>query len=171
MDGVVVQAVDADEGLADPDGPAHGRAVDFQHLLHLVHDLDGVPPFPVELVDEGHDRCIPQPADLHQLDGALLDALGDVDHHQGGIHCGERAIGVLGEVGVPRGVQQINDTSPVGKLHHGGSDGDSPLLFQLHPVGHRVAAALAGLDRARQLDRAAVLQQALREGRLAGIGV
>jgi hypothetical protein len=37
----------------------------------------------VHLVDEGDDRNVAQPADLEQLAGARLYALGGVDHHHG----------------------------------------------------------------------------------------
>ena len=51
------------------------------------------------------------PADLHQLDGPLLDTLGAVDDHERAVHRGERAIRVLGEVLVARRVQQVDDLS------------------------------------------------------------
>ena len=56
----------------------------------------------VELVDEGDDRRVAQPADLHQLDRPLLDALGAVDDHQRRVDRGQRAVGVLREVLVAR---------------------------------------------------------------------
>jgi hypothetical protein len=81
--GMGTQIENALETLAVADRPGHRRALDLEHRLHLVQDLDGVPTFPVQLVDKGQDRRIPQPAYFHQLDGAFLDALGGVDHHQG----------------------------------------------------------------------------------------
>ena len=71
--------------------------------------LDRFAALAVELVDKGEDRRLAQAADFHQLDGALLDALGDVDDHQRRVHRRQRAIGVLGEVLVARRVEQVDD--------------------------------------------------------------
>jgi hypothetical protein len=63
--------------------------------------------FAIDLVDEGDDRHRAQPADLEQLARLRLDALGGVDHHHRGIDRGQRAIGVLAEILVPRRVEQV----------------------------------------------------------------
>ena len=142
-----------------------------QHRLDLVQQVDRILAFAVELVDEAHDRRVAQPADLHQLDGALFHALGDVDHHQGRIDRGQHAIGVLTEIGMARGVEQIDDAALVGELHHRTGDRNAALLFQRHPVRGRMAGRLAALDRAGHLDRSAEQQQLFGQGGLARIGV
>ena len=125
----------------------------------------------VELVDEGHDRRVAQPADLHQLDRALLDALRAVDDHQRRIDRGERPVGVLGEVLVARRVEQVDDAPAVRELHDRRGHRDAALLLEAHPVRGRVARRLAPLDRAGHLDRAAEQQQLLGQRRLAGVRV
>ncbi|CQR22727.1 Uncharacterised protein [Yersinia enterocolitica] len=35
---------------------------------------------------------------------------------------------------MPRGIEQINQATTIGKLHHGSGDGDTALLFHFHPV-------------------------------------
>ena len=52
---------------------------------------------------------VAQAADLEQLARARLDALGGVDHHDGGIDRGQRAVGVFREVLVARRVEQVED--------------------------------------------------------------
>jgi hypothetical protein len=49
------------------------------------------------------------------------------------------------------------------------ADRDAALLLELHPIGHGVALCLAAADRARQLNRARVEQQLLRQRRLARV--
>src|SRR3546814_8144112 len=66
-------------------------------------------PLAVDLVDEGDDRHRTQPAHLKQLERLRLDALRRVDHHHRAVDSGERAIGVLAEILVPRRVEQIED--------------------------------------------------------------
>ena len=51
-----------------------------------------------------------------------------VGGHQG-------AVGVLGEVLVARGVQNVDAEALVLELHDRRGDGDAALLFNLHPVG------------------------------------
>src|SRR6185503_15021425 len=83
----------------------------------------------------------------------------------------QRPIRVLAEVLVARRVEQ-RDVMPLElELERRGADGDAALLFELHPVGHRVALRLAAAHGARELDRARVQQQLLGERRLAGVGV
>ncbi len=171
MHRLVAQVDDALEALAHADRPGDRGALDLQHVLDLVQQLDRVAALAVQLVDEGQDRRVAQAADLHQLDGAFLDALGDVDHHQRRIDRGQGAVGVLGEILVARGVEQIDDLALVRELHDRGGHRDAALLLQLHPVGGRVARRLAPLDRAGQLDRAAEQQQLLGQRRLAGVRV
>src|SRR5690606_24156944 len=133
--------------------------------------FDGLAALPVELVDEGHDRRVAQPAHLHQLDRAFLDALGHVDHHQRAVHRGEHAVGVLAEVGVAGGVEQVDDAPGVRELHHRGRHRDAALLLQRHPVRSGAAGGLARLDRAGELDRAAEQQQLLGQRGLARVRV
>ena len=106
---VFEQMVDAEQIAAHADGPGDRRALDLEHALDFVEQLDRRAAVAVQLVDEGHDGRVAQAAHVHELDGALFDALGAVDDHQRGIHRGQRAIGVLGEVLVARRVEQIDD--------------------------------------------------------------
>jgi hypothetical protein len=64
---------------------------------------------------------------------------------------------------VARRVEQIDHAVAVLELHHRASDGNAALLFDFHPVGRRVAVALAALHGARDLDRAREQQQLFRE--------
>ena len=45
---------------------------------------------------------------LEQLDGLGLDALGGVDDHDGGVGSHERTVGILGEVLVAGGVEDVH---------------------------------------------------------------
>jgi len=165
------QVIDPQEPLADTDRPGDGGTSDLQHLLDLVQDLKGVPALPVELVDEGEDGGIPQPAHIHELDGALLHALGHIDDHQGGVHGREGTVGIFGEILVARRIQQVDGGLPVGELHDRRGHRDAALLLQRHPVGSRMACGLAALDGTRHLDGAAEEQQFFRQGRLARVRV
>ena len=169
MHEILVQMIDTLETPAHTDGPGDRGAADLENFFDLVHQLDGIAAFAVELVDEGEDRGIAQPAHFHQPDGALLDALGAVDRHQRRVHRRQGAVGILGKILVTGSVQQIDDAIPVGKLHHRGGHGDAPLAFQLHPVRGRVTGRLAALNRARHLDGTAEQQQLFGQGGLAGV--
>jgi hypothetical protein len=72
--------------------------------------------FPVELVAEGDDRRIAQPADLEELAGLLLDALGRARYHDRALDRGQGAIGVLAEILVARRVEQVEGEPPCSKL-------------------------------------------------------
>ena len=163
--------VDAAEGAAAEDGPGDGVDADAEDALHLAHQLEGVASGPVQLVDEGEDGDGALPADAEELAGLRLDALGAVEQHDRPVDGVERPVGVLGEVGVAGGVEQVELQPAVGEGQHRGGDGDAALPLHLHPVGDGVGPPALGLDRAGQLDDAAVEQQLLGQRGLAGVGV
>ena len=140
-------------------------------MLQLVQQVEGVLRFPVHLVDKGEDRDVPHRADLKELARLGLHALRAVDDHHGGVRRHQGAVGVLGEVLVARGVQDVDAEAAVLELHHGGGDGDAALLFNLHPVGDRGAGVFLALDHAGLGDRAAVEQEFFGQGRFARVGV
>src|SRR6185436_5841157 len=171
VDLVFEQVIDAGEVASHADGPGHGCGADLEHALDFIQQLDGRAPLAIQLVDEGHDGGVAQPADLHQLDGSLFNTLGAVDDHERAIYRGERAVGVFGEILVARRVQQVDDLVTERELHHRGGDGDATLLLQCHPVGRGVARGLAALDGAGHLDGTAEQQQLFRKRCLAGVGM
>ena len=89
-------------------------ATHLQHRFDFIQQFHRLAALAVQLVDEAHDGRGAQPAHFHQLDGALLHALGAVDHHQGGVHRRQRAVGVFGEILVARRVQQVDDAAVKG---------------------------------------------------------
>jgi hypothetical protein len=171
VDAVLEQVVDAPQLATHADGPRDRRAGDAQHFLDFVEQVGRFAALAVELVDERDDRRVAQPAHFHQLDRALLHALGAVDDHQRGVDRRQCAVRVLGKILVPRRVEQIHDPSVVRELHDAGRDRDAPLLLEAHPVGGRMARGLASFHGAGELDRAAEQQQLFGERGLAGVGV
>jgi hypothetical protein len=80
---------------------------------YLAFDLiRRVPAFAIELVGKGDDRHVAQPADLKELAGLLLDALGGVEHHRRPVDRGQGAVGVLAEILVARHVKQVEGEPP-----------------------------------------------------------
>ena len=167
----LLPVVDALKILAGADGPVHGVGLDAQLPLHLVQKVEGVLGLPVHLVHEGKDGNVAHGADLEQLPGLRLHALGAVDDHDGGVGGHEGAVGVLGEVLVAGGVQDVDAEAVVLKLHHGGRDGNAALLFDLHPVGGGGAGVFLALDHACLSDGAAVEQEFFGQGGFTGVGV
>ena len=163
--------VHALELLAGADGPVDGAGGDAQLLLQLLAQLKGIPGVPVHLVDEGEDRNVPQGADLEQLAGLGLHALGGVDDHDGAVGGHQRAVGVLGEVLVAGGVQNVDAEAFVLELHDGRGDGDTALLFNLHPVGGGGAGVFLALDDAGLVDGASVEQEFFGQCGLTGVRV
>ena len=51
-----------------------------------------------------------------------------------------------------RRIQEVDQAPAIWELHHRGGDGNTTLLFHLHPVGFCVLPRLLSLDRAGFLD-------------------
>ena len=126
--------VDTLEFTVATNRPSDGSGFDIQHFFDFIQQLDRVANITVHLVDEADDGRVAQAADVHQGDGAWLDTLTAIDHHQRAVHRGQGAIGVFREVFVAGGVQQVDHVLAVGELHHRGGDGNTALLFHCHPV-------------------------------------
>ena len=169
-DVAALPVVDAPELLAASDGPVDGIGVDAQLPLHFLAQLQGIPGLPVHLVDKGEDGDVAHGAHLKELAGLGLYTLGAVDDHDGGVRRHQRAVGVLREVLVAGGIQDVDAVSVVLELQHGGGDGDASLLFNLHPVGGGGTGPLA-LDLAGLGDGSAVEQEFFCQGGLAGVRV
>ena len=162
---------DAAEVAARTDGPVHGVGVDAQNALDLLHELEGVARVVVELVHEGEDRDVAKRADLEELDGLGLDALCAVDDHDGGVGGHEGAVGVLREVLVARGVEDVHAVPVVLELQDRRRDGDAALLLDVHPVRDGMLGRALALDRAGSLDAAGIEQQLLGKCGLTGVRV
>ena len=163
--------VDAAEILAAAHRPVHRERLQAQHFFQLVYQFERLAGRAVHLVHESENRDVAAAADLEQFQRLGLYALARVYHHDGRVHGGQHAVGVLGKVAVARRVQQVDAVAVIVELQHGGTDGDAALFFQLHPVRGRGALVLAGRDGARQVQGAAVKQQLLGKRGLAGVGV
>jgi len=159
------------ELLTAADGPVHGVGLDAQNLLNVLHQLKGVAGFAVHLVDEGEDGDVAQGAHLEQLDGLGLNALCSVDDHDGRVCRHQGAVGVLREVLMARGVQNVHALARVVELQDRGGDGNTALLLNVHPVGHGVLCALLALDGACLIDGSAVQQQLFGQSGLTGVGM
>src|SRR3546814_6652285 len=71
--------------------------------------------YEMRISDWSSDVCS---SDLfEQLERLRLDTLGGVDHHHGAVDRGQRAIGVLAEILVPRRVEQVEDEPPMLEGH------------------------------------------------------
>ncbi len=72
---------------------------------------------------------------------------------------------------MPGGIQQVYLEPPVLELHYGAGNRNAPLPFNGHPVAGCVAAGLAGLYRAGQIDGPSEQKELFCESGLAGVGV
>ena len=163
--------VDALKIFAAANGPVDGVGLDPQLLLQLFQQLEGIPGLPVHLVDEGEDGDVPHGADLEKLAGLGLHALGCVDDHDRGVGCHQGAVGVLREVLVAGGIQNIDAVSVILELHDRRGHRDAALLLDLHPVGGGGAGVLLALDLTGLGDGPSVEEELFGQGRLTGVGV
>ncbi len=167
----VLRSEHALELLAAADGPVHRVGFDAQDRLNVFHQFKRVASFAVHLVDEGEDGNVAQRTDLKQLFGLGLDTLGAVDDHDSGVGGHKGTVGILREVLMARGIQNVHALACIVELQDRGSDRNTALLLDIHPVGHSVLGALLALDGAGLIDGSTVQQQLFGQRRFAGIGV
>ena len=73
-------------------------------------------------------------ADLEQFSGLCLHTLGTVDYHDCRICCHQCTVSILREILMSRCIQNINAVTIIMKLQNRGSNGNTSLFFDLHPV-------------------------------------
>ena len=93
---------------ASPTGQVSGVGPQPDLLLDEVHQLQRGQAGTVPLVDDRHHRDAAQRADLEELERLRLEPLAGVDQHHGGVDRGEHPVGVLGEVAVAGGVDEVD---------------------------------------------------------------
>ena len=156
-------------GLTDRPGQRSGAELDL--LLDQVHQLQRREARAVPLVDDRDHRDAPQRADLEELEGLRLEPLARVDQHDRRVDRGQHAVGVLGEVAVARGVDQVDHVVAVDELQRGRGDRDAARLLHRHPVRHRGAPLTLAVHGPRLGDRPGVQSERLGQGGLARVGV
>ena len=117
------------------------RGVEPDHVLDLLPDLVGFGRRQVHLVEHRHDLMpgIDRVVDIGQR--LRLDALAGVDHQQRALAGGERAVHLIGEIDVARGVDQVEHiilavARPVFEPHGLRLDGDAALALDIHGIEH-----------------------------------
>ena len=85
--------------------------------MDLVHQFQGVATGTVPLVDHSDDRDPTVLAYLEQLQCLRLKAFRGIDEHHRGVDGRQHAVGVFGEVGVARGVEQVDDAVRYGNCN------------------------------------------------------
>ena len=99
------------------DGPVDGAGTDAQHLLQFLHQRKGILRGAVHLVHKGENGNVAHPANLEELDGLRFHALGRVNEHHSRVGRNQHAVGVLGEVLVAGGVQNVDAETVIFELH------------------------------------------------------
>ncbi len=164
------------EVARDADGPRQRRRLESDTRLDLVDQLQRVPARPVPLVDHRDDRDAAVTAHLEQLERLRFQTLGRVDQHHGRVDRGQYPVGVLGEVGVARGVEQVDHAGGAGlgdvrELQRRRRDRDAARLLHLHPVRDGGAAPCLAVDGAGLGDGLGVQHQGLGQRGFACVGM
>ena len=149
--------------------PVAWCGMDAEHGLQFVEQGERRAGRAVELVDEGENRHPAAAADFEKLAGLWLDAFGRIDDHDRGIDGREHPVGVLGEILVARGVEQVDHVAVVVELQDSGGHRNAALLFQFHPIACRGPLVAARGDTAGQLHGPTVKEELFGQRRLARV--
>ena len=169
--GAVKQVVHTLKSVALADGPGEGTDLDAELVLEFIQQVKPIPPLQVHLVDEDDDGGVTHAAHLHQALGLGLDTLDTVDDQDHAVHCGERAVGVLGKVAVTGRVQEVDQAVLVFEGHDRCRHRDATLPLDVHEVRGRRFGDLIGLDRSGRLNGPTKQEEFFRQRGFARVGV
>ncbi len=159
------------ETRAIAERPIHGKRVDAEDGFQFVEEVEGRPCGAVELVHERENGDSTSAANLEKFPCLSLDALARIDDHDCGIHGGKHAVGVLGEIFVAGGVEDVDHAIFILELQNGGGNRDTALFFQLHPVGGGGALVFPCGDGSGEVQGAAVEEEFFRQGCFSSVRV
>ena len=152
-------------------GAREDRAVrrKTDHLLDLLQDPVRLGARQIDLVDDRDDLEVVLDGEVGVGEGLRLDPLARVHDQERPLAGGEAARDLVGEVHVPRGVDQVEAVGlavlrPVVEGDGVGLDRDPPLALEVHRVQELVLLLAVG-------DRPAPLEKTVREGRLPVVDV
>jgi hypothetical protein len=168
-DGLGVEGHGVDARVALPLTADRGELdqVRGEPVSRLRHDPGHVRTGPVDLVEEQHGRHAGPAQGPPDHDGLRLHAF-DAGHHQHRrVEHGEGPLHLGDEVGVARGVEQVDGQVADRERGHGRADRDTAPAFQLHRVG----LGGAGVDAAGLGEDACLEQQALGQAGLPGVNM
>ena len=151
----------------EPRGGAHRQDVRGQPAPDRLQDAVDVGAGAVDLVDEQQGRH-PEPLQRpHQDPGLRLDPLDRGQHEHGAVEHAEDALDLGDEVGVARGVDDVDRHVVERERHDGGLDRDAAPALEREAVG----PGGAGVDRPRLVDDSREVQEPLGESGLTGVDV
>ena len=171
MEGIFGNRIHALEQLTHANGERKGGDLDFQNAFDFIEQVKHVAAIQVHLVDERDDGRMAHAAHIHELDGLLFYTVHAIDKHEGCVDSGQGAVGVFAEVLVPRGIHQVEHATFEREIQHGTRNRNTTLLFNLHPVTHRVAAVCLGAHVARFANHVSVPQELFGDGGLTRVRV
>jgi len=168
-DTVMITFINAFEFFSGTDWPVHGIGGDSQFTLDMLQQLKRIHGSTVHFVDKGKYRYLSQQTYLEQLLRLCLDTLGCIDHHDGRIGSHQGTIGILREILMSRGIQNVDTEIIIFKLQHRACNGNTSLLFDFHPVTDRMLVRFFSLYTSGRKNRPAIQQQLLRQRCFSGI--
>ena len=132
-----------------------------EEVVDLVEDLGGTGIRPIDLVDDDDDGQAAREGLAEHETGLRQGAFGGIDQQDGAIHHRKGALDLTAEIGVARGVQDVDlDSLPDDRAVFRGN-GDPALAFQVHAV-HETFLGLLSLA-----EHAGLLEHGVDEGGLA----
>ena len=171
VEGVFGNRIYALKQLTHANRERKGSCLDMQNAFNLVQQVQHMTPIQVHLVNEGNDGRMAHATHIHELDRLLFHTVHAIDKHEGGVDGGQGAVGVFAEVLVPRGIDQVEHATFEREIQHGTRNRNTTLLFNLHPVAHRVAAVRLGAHVARFANHVSVPQELFGDGGLTRVRV
>ena len=171
IDVLLPYIVDSLEVISHSDRKAQGSYTKPQLLFHFVQEIKGVLTFAVELIDKNNHRNIAHATYLYEFFCLFLNPFGHINHYDDTIHSSKRTEGILGEVLVTGGIQDVYLMIFVSESQDRGSHRDSPLAFYFHKVGSSSFLDLVGLDCSCFLDSSPEEEQLLGQSRFSRIRV
>ena len=156
---VFQSVIDAFKGQAVADGPGNRRGGQAQRIFQVGHTIQRVFGLTVQFVDEGEDGDLSHGANLEQFYCLGFHTFRRIDDHDRTVHGGQDTVSIFTKVVMTGGIHDGNHFVIIFKLHNGGSNGDTSLFFNFHPVGFCEFVFASCLYRTCFTDGAAVQQQ------------
>ena len=109
----------------------------MQFVFKLVKQFKRISAFTVHLVDKDDNRCMPHPADLHELFSLFLNTFDAIDYKNDTVNRSQRPVCIFRKVLVTWRVENIDTFTCIFESHDRSSNRYSSLLFDFHEIAGR----------------------------------
>ena len=169
MDTFFFPVINSFKPFSGANRPVHRACGNPKLPFDFIQQFKHVSRIPVHFVDKSKNRDFPHHTNFKQLPRLRFHPFGRINYHDSRIRRHQCTVSIFRKVLVSWRIQDIDAKIIIFKLQNTGCNGNTPFLFDFHPVGYRMPCRRFPFYASCQIYRASIEQKLLRQSRFSCI--